>query len=330
MTAIRPTRRELLVAACAATTAAAAPVLAQQKLGPPPHTKGPLVFLDYDQVDLDAAYDQIVYAPNAAQIQNRLASNSEETRSRIGSPERVAYGPSEIEKLDIYRTKRANAPIHMHIHGGAWAGGSAKDMAFPAEMFVAVGAHYVVPDFVLVQDAGGNLIPMADQVRRAITWVYKNATSFGGDPQRLYLSGHSSGGHLTGVALVTDWEKDFGLPADIIKGGLCSSGIYDLKPVRLSARSSYVKFDDTVEQALSSQRHLDKLRAPLIVAYCTYDTPEFQRQSREFGAAVKAAGKMVELLVGTNYNHFEFLETLANPYGVLGRAAVRQMKLAQV
>lgn len=82
-----------------------------------------------------------------------------------------------------------NAPIHVFIHGGAWRGGLAKDSAYPAEMFVTAGAHYVVPDFVWVQNAGGSLMPIADQLRRAVAWVYKNAASFGGDPSRLYLSG---------------------------------------------------------------------------------------------------------------------------------------------
>ena len=91
---------------------------------------------------------------------------------------------------------------------------------------------------------------MADQVRRGVAWIYKNVASFGGDANRLYIGGHSSGGHLCGVTLVTDWQKEFGLPADIIKGGLCMSGMYDLKPVRLSKRSSYVKFTDEMEQAM--------------------------------------------------------------------------------
>ena len=106
--------------------------------------------------------------------------------------------------------------------------------------------------------------------------------------------------------------------------------MFDLKPARLSARSSYVKFTDEVEHALSSQRHLAHLNCPVIVAYGTLETPEFQRQSRDFAAAVKAAGKPVELLVGEGYNHFEMPETLANPYGLLGRAALEQMKLAPV
>jgi arylformamidase len=104
--------------------------------------------------------------------------------------------------------------------------------------------------------------------------------------------------------------------------------MFDLKPVRLSKRSDYVKFTDEMEQALSSQRHLDKLNCPVTVAYGTLETPEFQRQSRDFAAAVQAAGKPVRLLVGEGYNHFEMLETLANPYGVLGRAVLEQMHLA--
>ena len=148
---------------------------------------------------------------------------------------------------------------------------------------------------------------------------------FGGDPNRLYLSGHSSGAHLACVALVTDWQKDFGFPDDIVKGALLISGMYDLKPVRLSKRSEYVNFTDTMEQALSTQRHLEKLKTPIIVAHGTLESPEFQRQTREFAAAVKAAAKAVQLIVGEGYNHFELPETFGNPYGLLGRAALEQM-----
>jgi arylformamidase len=226
-------------------------------------------------------------------------------------------------------TKRPNAPINIFIHGGAWRVGLAKEYAFAAELFVHAGAHCVVPDFVWVQDVGGSLMPMADQVRRAVAWVRHNAQSFGGDPNRIYVSGHSSGAHLAGVILTTDWSKDFNLPRDIVKGGLCCSGMFDLKPVRLSARSRYVKFTDEMEDALSPQRHLDRLNAPVIVAYGALETPEFQRQSRDFAVALKAAGKPGQLLVGEGYNHFEIIETLANPHGLLGRAVLEQMNLAQ-
>src|SRR5207302_2098866 len=122
--------------------------------------------------------------------------------------------------------------------------GAAKDSAYPAEVFVKAGAHYVVPDFANVMQVG--LDGMVVQVRRAVAWVAKNATTVGGDATRLYVSGHSSGGHLAGNVLVTDWKKDFGLSGDVVKGGVCVSGMFDLKGPRLSARSSYVKFDDQI------------------------------------------------------------------------------------
>jgi arylformamidase len=289
--------------------------------------KGPPVFLDYDQTALDAAYDQAAYAPNREQLIERRIGDSATAWRHIGEPERVAYGPGDIEWLDIYRSRRVPAPIFVFIHGGAWRSGRSKDFAVPAEMFLRAGAHYVVPYFAWVQDVGGNLMLLADQVRRAVAWVHENIARFGGDPNRLYIGDQSSGGHLAAVALTTDWQCQFGVPADIINGGVCISGMYDLEPVRLSARSRYVRFDDATVAALSPIRHLDRLRAPLVVAYGTRETPEFQRQNREFAAAVEAAGKKVRLLVGEHYNHFELPETLGNPYGLLGRAALNLMGL---
>jgi arylformamidase len=316
------TRRTILAAAAGSAAVAAS----SAALGQQPRAKGPLVWLDMDQQALDDAYDQVVYAPNRDQVGKRRIANSEKARAVLGAPTRLAYGPTEIEQLDVYRSKRANAPVNIFVHGGAWRANRAADYAFLAEPFVNAGAHFVVLDFTNVDDAGGSLFPMVEQVRRAVGWVYRNAKSFGGDPGRLYLSSHSSGSHLGGCVVTHDWRKD-DLPIDILKGATLSSGMYDLKPVRLSKRSKYVKFTDEMEQALSAQRHLDQLNTPLVLAHGTYETPEFQRQTRDFCAAVKAAGKPVELLVGEGYNHFEMLETLANPYGLLGRAVFAQMGL---
>jgi len=293
----------------------------------PAEIKGPIVWLDMDQKELDDAYDQIVYAPNRDQVGKRRLANSAAALKRLGPPLRFAYGPTPIEGLDVYRTKAPNAPVAIFVHGGAWRNGRAAEFTCLAEPFVHAGAHFVVLDFTNVDDAKGSLFPMVEQVRRAVGWVYRNAAEkFGGDPNRLHLISHSSGSHLAGCTVTNDWAKA-GFPRNILKGATLSSGMYDLKPVRLSKRSKYVAFTDEMEEALSAMRHLDQLNTPLILTYGTYETPEFQRQSREFAAAVKAAGKPVELIVGEGYNHFEMLETLANPYGLLGRAVLTQMKL---
>jgi arylformamidase len=291
-----------------------------------PRAKGPLVWMNMDQKELDDAYDQLVYAPNRDQVHQRNAFNSDRVRARIGAPKRFSYGPTPIEALDLFVTKAANGPINVFIHGGAWRQREAKDFAFMAEMFVNAGAHFIALDFVGVENTNGDLMPMADQVRRAVAWVYNNAKSFGGDPERIYISSHSSGAHLGGNVVTTDWSK-YGVPANIVKGALLGSGMYDLKPVRLSKRSEYVAFTNRMEEELSSIRHLDRLNCPLLVSYGTFETPEFQRQARDFAAAVKAAGKPVTLLVGEGYNHFEMAEMMGNPLSLLGSAMLEQMKL---
>ena len=288
--------------------------------------KGPLVWLDMDQKALDDAYDQLVYAPNRDQVHKRNAFNTDRVRARLGQPRRIAYGPKPMEQLDLFATSQPNAPINVFVHGGAWRMRQVKDYAYQAEMFVRAGAHWIGLDFDGVEGTNGDLLPMADQVRRGVAWVYNNARSFGGDPNRIHVSGQSSGGHLAGCIVTTDW-KDYDVPNDIVKGALLCSGMYDLKPVRLSKRSDYVAFTDEAEDKLSPQRHLDRLTCPVIVAYGTFETPEFQRQNREFAAAVRAAGKPVTLLVAEGYNHFEIAEAIGNPLSLLGSALLEQMKL---
>jgi arylformamidase len=288
--------------------------------------KGPLVFLDMDQQALDEAYDQEIWAPNRALIVERRKAASERARAILGQPKHVAYGPTEHEGLDIFDCGVKGAPVNVFVHGGAWRRNVAADYALQAEVLVPAGAHSVIIDFINVDQAGGDLMPMYEQVRRALAFVYRNAESFGGDRNRLYISAHSSGSHLSGVFLTRGWREE-GLPADAFKGAVLLSGMYDLAPVALSKRSSYVKFTEDMVHKLSGQRYLDGLHTPLVLATGSCETPEFQRQSRDFAAAVKAAGKPVELIHGLGYNHFELLETLANPYGLAGRAMLEQMQL---
>src|ERR1700733_9716812 len=137
--------------------------------------KGPRVWLDMDQQELDAAYDQSKYALNQPLIQVRRQASSKRARAALGAPLRLAYGPSEIEQLDVYRAAAANAPVHVFIHGGAWRNGRSADFAFLAEPFVRAGAHGVILDFTNIDAAGGDLMTMARQVRGAVAWIYENA-----------------------------------------------------------------------------------------------------------------------------------------------------------
>ncbi len=287
------------------------------------------VFLDYTQAALDAAYDQSVWAVNMEQVALRYTRASEQTRARIGTPRRLAYGATETERIDFFpaRGTPAPAPLVIYVHGGAWHARTLQHYAFLAEPYVNAGAHFAALEFTSVDDTGGDLFPMAAQVRAAIAWLARNASELAIDPNRIHLSGHSSGAHLACVALTTDWPGEFGLPRDVLKSAMLVSGLYDMKPVRLSARGDYVHFTDEMEVAMSPQRHLQRIVTPVIVLHGTDESPEFQRQSRDFAQAMKAAGKPVEYVIAEGYNHFDVLETMANPYGAVGALALRQFGL---
>lgn len=283
---------------------------------------------DLSQDELDRAYDQAAYAPNMTQVLARFGVNSAIARRRLGRPRRLAYGDGAKESLDVFRTAAADAPVLVFIHGGAWRAGAAADYAFLAEAFVRAGIVLVIPDFDWVQDRDGDLRPLADQVQRAIAWTHRHAAGLGADPDRLYLAAHSSGAHLAGVALTCDWHAGHRAPRDLVKGALLCGGIYDLAPVRRSARGGYVAITDDIERNLSPIRHAGRISAPLILAHGTLETPEFQRQTRAFAARLDGRGRPVETIVAEHYNHFEILETLANPVGLLGDAALRLIGLA--
>jgi len=282
-----------------------------------------VTFLNYDQAELDRQYDQRVWAPDGAVTIRRYTEDTDRAKKSLGEPKVFAYGPTPAETLDLYSTKAANAPIHVYVHGGAWRLLSKQDSGFAAETFVRAGAHFIALDFALIPAV--TLPDMVAQVRRAIGWIYRHAPEFGGDPNRIHVSGHSSGGHLAGCIAVTDWAA-LDLPRDTVKSTICASGMYDLLPVRLSARNDYVKLTSETEHALSPMRHLDKISGPVFVAYGSLESDEFKRQSRSFAAALGGclAAPAVEY---EGLNHYEVALTLADPTSRLGRTALDLMGL---
>ncbi len=284
---------------------------------------GTKVWLDFDQAALDAAYDQTAYAPNLTQLIERMKTNSALMRRRIGEPHVFSYGASPVEKLYYYPANAPNIPIHIHVHGGAWRKRNAEDILFPAETFINAGIGFATFDFISVDETAGDLEPVLAQVRSGLAWLAQNAGMLGGNPDRLYVSGFSSGAHLASSAIIKDWSR-FGLARNPYKGAVLASGMYDLHAVRLSSRASYVIFTDEIEDSMSAQRHVDKFDIPVVLLHGTYETPEFQRQTRDFAAALLDGGKSVQHLVAEGYNHCEVMEMFGNPYSMLGRAAIAQ------
>ena len=291
------------------------------------------IFLDYTQDELDRAYDQSRWAPTAAAIQARYGTDSASVRQAYAW-RTESYGSNEAEALDIFAPGQpaaaapegsfAGAPILVFIHGGAWLRLTKDDASAPAPTFVDRGGIWVALNFANARQAP--LMEMVEQCRRALAWVVRNAASFGGDPGRVFLAGHSSGAHLGGVLLTTDWAAR-GLPAAPVRGALLMSGIYDLRPALLSSRRNYLQATDADVAALSPMRHLHQVSCPVIVSWGDEESPEFKRQSRVFADALAGMGWLEARHLLFNTNHFEEPEQLNRPDTVLGRAALGMMGL---
>jgi len=159
------------------------------------------VFLHYTQAELDRNFDQRGWVKNALEIIGRYPELSKATRARF-EHRTLAFGPGEDDTLDLFPAQATKAPVQIFVHGGAWRNFTKDDYSFPADAYVPAGVHTVVLNFTNVPKV--RLPQMADQVRRGIEWVYRNAAGFGGDPERIYLSAHSSGAHLSALALQKD------------------------------------------------------------------------------------------------------------------------------
>jgi arylformamidase len=261
------------------------------------------VFRDYDQAELDRQYEQRTFVPRADEVIKRWGAMSDEVRSRIGEPQTLAYGTTPVEELDVYGARKRQ--VVAFVHGGAWKRMSKRPSAFPAETFINAGATYVAIGFGLLPSI--TLPEMAAQVVRALNFLREELK-----PKELILIGHSSGAHLAACALTR---------LEFPKSALLVSGVYDLLPVRLSARNEYVRIDEQLEHEYSPIRHVGRIKSPVTVAWGENEGAEFFRQSKEFAQKLGAP-----TLVGGALNHFEMIETLADPRSPLARAALTMLR----
>jgi arylformamidase len=261
------------------------------------------VYRDYTQEELDRQYNQLVLVPNQTEYAEQNRAKSAEVRKKLKCTLNVSYGPTLDEVLDIFPADQPGGPIQVYHHGGAWTQSHKDACSYIAEAFVARGVNLVIPNFSLAPKV--TLDEIVRQNRAAIAWAYHNAESFGGDPGRFYICGHSSGGHLTGMMMVSDWEGEYGLPKDFIKASTSLSGMYDLEPVRLSYRNEYLFLDERSALRNSSIHLIPNVCIPLVIGYGDGEHDEFKRQSDDFAAVWGAAGNPVTKIIMEGQNHFD-------------------------
>ena len=267
------------------------------------------VWLDYNQKELNRQYDQRVLVPNANEYMARHNTLSEEVRARLKCRINVPYGPTPDEVVDIFPANKPGGPVAVYFHGGAWTRWHKDNNSYQAPTFVDHGISFVSVNFALVPRV--TLDELVRQCRASVQWTHRNARSFGADPDKLYVAGHSSGGHVVGLLVVTDWARDWEVPADVIKGAVSVSGMYDLEPVRLSSRNEYLNLNDEAVDRLSALRQISTHMPPMVIAYGEKEQIEFRRHSKDWAAELRRLGHTVTELDMPGNNHFDMAEELA-------------------
>ncbi len=274
------------------------------------------------QEDLDAQYDLRTLFPEAASLYEAFCEReSGKAREDLIHHLDVPFGPTLAEHVDLYPAGES-APVLVYVHGGFWALRTAREFGFVARGPASRGVATVVTNYALCPTV--TIDEIVRQTRAAVAWAYRNARSFGGDPERLHVAGHSAGGHLVAMVLATDWPGDYGLPADIIKSATAISGPFDLAPFPYTFLQPKVQLTWDQVRRNSPILHVPDESPPLLVAYGEDETDEFKRQSEDFLAAWKEKGLSGERLVLSGKNHYDVIDGFLDAgspllSGILGR-----------
>jgi arylformamidase len=199
------------------------------------------------------------------------------------------------------------------------------DTTYIAPAFLNAGIAFVTLNYTLAPAAG--IGDMVDECRRAVAWIYQNAAEIGVDADRLYIAGHSAGGHLTAMLLATDWTAvDLALPAMPFRGGCALSGLYDLEPIRLTYLNEVLGLDaETATQ--NSPQYLDPVGdTPLILSVGERETDEFKRHQAELSAAWSAKGLTVREIPAPACHHYTIVGSFGDPASDLHKAMVAMIR----
>ncbi len=282
------------------------------------------VYRGYDQEGLDAQYERLV-APDSYAIFDRWRARSDASAAKRPCIVDIAYGPSEMEKLDIFPSADPDGPILIYIHGGYWIWKDKVDFRFVAEGVVDAGVNLVVINYALTPHV--TMDEIIRQVRAAVAFTWKNAGGvIPGNRNRIFLAGHSAGGHLTAIAASTHWQSfDAALPPEIVAGGVAISGLYDLEPIRLSYLNETVGLDEPMAWR-GSPIYQTKMEMPPLTLVCGGgESDEFKRQQRNYAATLERGGAIVPTLEIGDLHHFAVIETIAEPGSELNAALLKRM-----
>ena len=274
------------------------------------------------QEELDAQYDLTRTVPDVEFYSRFYERESESLRSEREHRMGVRFGPTLAEYVDVYPAGDG-APVLVYVHGGYWSRRTSEEFGFVARGPGDRGVATVVTNYALCPAV--TMDEVVRQTRAAVAWTRHNAPSFGGDPGRIHLAGHSAGAHLVAMLLVTDWEGAYGLPPDFIRGATTISGIFDLAPLPYTFLQPKLQLTWDSVLRNSPALHLPRSAPPLLAAYGSLEPAELVRQTEEFVGAWSEGGLDAETLVLEGKNHYDVVDGFLDPRSPLLSRILEQM-----
>ncbi len=276
----------------------------------------------YDLAFLDREYNPrstVSDVPRLFELWRERARAAREASPRMQSDKR--FGEAPAATLDFFPAGTTDAPLLVFIHGGYWRMMDKADFSWVAPSFNAARVAVAVPNYSLAPEA--RLETIVAEMRQCLAWLWRNAGMLGFDRKRIVVAGHSAGGHLTAMMLATDWPRTGDrLPADLVRGGIAISGLFDLHPVaRAPFLSKDLNLDEARAAALSPVFLHSSTAAPLITAVGGDESGEFKRQTaliRQYWP--RNAAEDVEL---PSRHHFSACDALAEPGHPLFEATLK-------
>lgn len=288
-----------------------------------------VVYKNYTQEALDRQYNNRQAVPDFGAIVAHWEADSEAFRQRARSHQEVAYGSHPREMLDIFPAAQPDAPIQVFFHGGYWQAMDKRVFHFIAEGFIDWGATTVFVNYPLAP--GATMDEIIQSCRQAILWLVRHGANYGGNVDRLYISGHSAGGHIVAMLMATAWpDLDLALPTEPIKGACAISGLFNLTPIRLSYLNSVLGLDEAMAQRNSPVGLDPACRCPLIVTVGEREPAEYQTQSEDLATAWSEKDLPVSQIQAPDADHFSILEQVIDPEARLNQAILKQMGLNQL
>jgi len=262
-----------------------------------------------DDQTIEYHFNPRLTVPDAMTLLQVLPERAAAARTVLESRLNIRYGEQPKETLDSFPAANDTlgklAPAQIFIHGGYWRMMDKSDYSHLAEDVVAAGAAHISLNYDLCPDV--TLDDIVDEIRNAVIYIYRNADDLGIDAGRLFIAGHSAGGHLTGMMMRQNWP-DYGLPGDIFKGAAPVSGVFETAPIMHTSINNDVHLDEEMAERNNALKSPPEVTAP-VLAFVGGNEPEgFHWQSQRYVEVCKGAGLDAEYVSVPNTHHFTVVE----------------------